>query len=350
MFARPATPCHRHQSYVLVVVAALAVSVAGRAAEGAGNAKSATETAEAETETRAPDAYWLEPEGGWIGVGNLLERPPVDMEATLTIEDESRFWPDGALLIPAPDEEIAADDRYPAILNLGFTAAAVGENIILTAAHNVWDPDGQAVWSPSDLSSRIAASVKCCDVHPDYKTDRSADYALCRLSSLQLPPSCAVENRACYESINRDSQVEAAATSILLSGYGGDCATSIGGPCEDLGPKVITGNLGLKRVPVSRLPAETGSNYLEVEWCICAGDSGGPGFIEVGSKRWIAGVNSKRGDNLAGYKWAMLSSTSTPRASSWFEAWARGAAEGQTCGLAEPVEICGVNVTCNAAE
>jgi hypothetical protein len=184
------------------------------------------------------------------------------------------------------------------------SATVVGKWVVLTAAHCVND-GGRIQFNLGP--NRFSGS---CKHHPNYKRNKTADFALCKMSKpmMGLP----------YESI-ATKQPYAIGDTLLLTGYG--CTRGGGGG----------GNDGIFRIGEAKVTrAPKGGNYdtvLEKGAALCFGDSGGAGFVIKGDKRLVFGVNS-RGDIATT---SFLSSTWF--GDSWMGDWANN----------NKVKICGLH-------
>lgn len=190
----------------------------------------------------------------------------------------------------------------------GCTATAVGEQVILTAAHCVGNGStGRVTFGGS------AVQVWCYH-HPDYIPPQSysADFALCRTESV-LPEVIA-------EVINTDSSRPKLEEQVQLLGYG--CLT-------EGGIDKTFGGLWGGMAKVIQRPTHGMYTITEGGAAVCFGDSGGGSFLVGPVSRTLFAVNSR--GNISERSW--LSTTSAPGFLRWAEDWA----------LHFGLSICGVN-------
>jgi hypothetical protein len=187
----------------------------------------------------------------------------------------------------------------------GCTATAVGERVVLTAAHCV--SDGQVGVLPG------AITVTCAH-HPEYPERISADFALC-LADKPLPFGP-------YERVDTDpARVAVGATATLL-GYG--CI-------REGGIDRSFGTLYQGTAPIASVHVDDFYTVTRGGAAVCFGDSGGAAYLPPGSAggtRTLFAVNS-RGDIS---RWSWLSTTSHTRFVGWARTWSAGHAAA-ICGL-----------------
>lgn len=201
--------------------------------------------------------------------------------------------------------------KYPAIIRIssggsGCTAAVVGPNVVLTAAHCVSN-GGRVSFKHSGMSY----TSEGCAHHPGYKSNGTKDFALCKVKDVKEP----------WISINTDHSLVKVGESIVLSGYG----------CTDKGGKGGSdGYLRMGEARVQKVPS--GSNFDIVSTgvsALCFGDSGGPAF----KGNVLVAVNSRGNIDDTSYVSAVHMADQD-----FMLPWAE----------AEKVSICGLNKDCGA--
>lgn len=186
------------------------------------------------------------------------------------------------------------------------TATLVNTRVLLMAAHCVSN-NGSAKFSIRDRKFEAI-----CTHHPMYRSNYTADFALCRVlepveyvtfETMDLTPSVAVNEK------------------LLLTGYG--CTQAGGGG----------GNDGIYRAgyaPVLKVPSATSTNFDMVTKgtsALCYGDSGGPVFkIQTTGRRVLVGINSRGDIRTISYLPALY------KAKDFFENWAKTNNQ-KICGL-----------------
>ncbi|WP_426421756.1 trypsin-like serine protease [Bradyrhizobium genosp. A] len=206
----------------------------------------------------------------------------------------------------------------------GCTSTLIGPQTLLTAAHCV---------GPGQEASIKVEGVPysgACIHHPDYPTDPSADYALCRMT--QPVPGVP------YESINTNPKALKVGMYLRLTGFG--CVSISGtGPVDDI---YRVGNSPVTALP-GELPHEPNSIITTAtvveDAILCRGDSGGPAFIEsdMSSARVVASVNSRVSPSQ---RRSYMSSLTTDKAMAWIKQWSDFAVEQRICGLPNAPDGC----------
>lgn len=199
-------------------------------------------------------------------------------------------------------------DEWPASLfaksSAGICSATlVGPNTVLTAAHCVFDAGVIA------FELKGIRHLATCAHAPEYRTDRTADYALCEVT----PAVASVR----FERVNADPALLDTATELLLTGFG----------CVGLDDQ-SSGVYMLGDAPIFERPGPD-KNYITTggeknEVALCFGDSGGAAFhVDGRGKRIQVAVNSAIDANYDPLRrnLSLLSSTSSGDALMFFRTW-----------------------------
>jgi len=189
------------------------------------------------------------------------------------------------------------------------TSTLVGPRATLTAAHCVRDG------STARLQHKRQSYTAVCTHAPDYKTNNTADWALCVVDR----PLPGIR----YERVNIDPARLSVGMELLLSGFGCTKTDATGG------------NDGVYRIgesPIQRLPSGV-SNDIETRGgaALCFGDSGGPAFavnVPANGQRLQVSVNSR--GNIRDR--SLLSSLSTSNAIAFLKDWSKQFGT-QICGV-----------------
>jgi hypothetical protein len=158
--------------------------------------------------------------------------------------------------------------------NSRCSANVIGPQTLIIAAHCVGN--GKSA-SFTLLDGKVYTST--CTHSPDYASDATADWALCKISN--------PVTGAAFEYVNTDSTKPKVGDTVRLMGYG--CINSSGSGGND--GKLRSGEAKVTDVPNTR------SNDIVTKGgaALCYGDSGGPAWLVDGAKRYQMSVNS-RGD------------------------------------------------------
>ena len=178
--------------------------------------------------------------------------------------------------------KVAKEGEYPHIVRItsnsgaGCTAAVVGPNAILTAAHCV-NNGGTVTFRHFKMGSARLKSEPC-QHHPGYRANQTKDFALCKVNTSMPEP---------WASINTDHDFVKKNDEIILTGYG--CVKSNGSGADGL--------LRIGTATVTRLPSNNNFDIVSSSGsALCYGDSGGPAFkngrlISVNSRGNIRDTN-----------------------------------------------------------
>lgn len=181
--------------------------------------------------------------------------------------------------------QVADRKDYPATIWIGnCTASLVGPRSVYTAAHCV--------------GSRIAFSVGTerftaqCMSAPEYRSNTTADYALCYTDRevTGVP----------FENVNTDPAHIKEGDWVWQSGFG----------CTRWGQR-LDGQLRVGRAQVLTMPRGTSNDYVTGNGAVlCSGDSGGPAWsLDVNGERdRLISVNSRSNTTSRSY----LSAIATP--------------------------------------
>lgn len=200
----------------------------------------------------------------------------------------------------------------------GCTSTAVGERVILTAAHCV-EHGGSGKIRTGASTLEVG-----CEHHPKYPANVSADFALCLTGSALPKPGSG------FEKINSDSKVPTIGQAVILLGYG--CLLEDG----------VDRSFGALYQGAAAVEFTSAVDNLYTVTkggsAVCFGDSGGGAYTTEGSNpniRRLIAVNSK-GD-ISEYSW--LSSTATDLFLEWAMEWA-GSKGVHICGIHEAAAAC----------
>lgn len=180
------------------------------------------------------------------------------------------------------------------------SSTVIGARVILTAASCT---ESLQAGDPNDKKQNYAKIgdtlfALSCEQHPAYKTDPSADFALC-LATHSFTSSN-------IERINTDQKKLSLGTNVTMVGYG--CRVKDGIDRR-------LGELTKGNAIINKLPDQTTQYAIVTGAVACFGDSGGGTYLSTPEKRILVGVNSR--SDLREQSWISLTSSQT------FLEWAR---------------------------
>lgn len=199
----------------------------------------------------------------------------------------------------------ANPDDFPATFTFlttggGCTSTAVGQRVILTAAHCV-DDGAMGEVQFKGKSIRIT-----CEHHAQYVQNRTKDFALCRADEeLKGIPFERISSSIAFPSIGSD---------IKLVGYG---CRQTGGSDRSYGV-LFEGSAKVTRLPIG----DDLDTIVSGGGALCYGDSGGAAYYypdDSAATRQLIGVNSRGNISDTSY----LSSTATPSFIEFAVRWAK---------------------------
>ncbi|THK35600.1 trypsin-like serine protease [Ensifer sp. MPMI2T] len=216
--------------------------------------------------------------------------------------------------------EVTDPQRWPATFifkatGSGCTATAVGERVVITAAHCV----GNAARGTVRVNNDIAVGLQCFH-HPGYPANETTDFALCLTDSGMTDiPFEVISTAIAYPRLGHD---------VVLLGFG---CTQAGGHDGSFGT-LFEGKAKVVRRPDGR-DIDT---ITKGGAAVCFGDSGGASYFQLtsnGNRRALVAINSRGDIN----KFSFLSTLATPEFVSWAVEWANQ----------RNVAICGLDVEAN---
>jgi len=254
---------------------------------------------------------------------------------------------------------VAVSREWPASLYATFrtssnrlascTAALIGPQAMLTAAHCV-PSSGSVTFSYEGHGQPYKTD---CTQHPNYGSDASADFALCKVErSFAAPPGFL------YETVNTAPMDSLLGTTVILTGFGcisdlvaedhSDNKYRIGFNSVDETSRSTTRKRGY-----SYYDPHEKNNLLTKDdpqlANLCPGDSGGPALSRTGgasgafASRVIVGVNSRvfyADFTKTSYSSSLISATGGPDFRTWAENWALSVAHVEACGLTGSLPNC----------
>ena len=219
--------------------------------------------------------------------------------------------PEFGVEVAGPRSRLANPNDWPVTYifrvpgRAGCTATAVGEQVVITAAHCL--PSG----GQGTLTIGTQQWSVTCEQHPQWLQSRSADFALCHVEVPMNRPAVG------FEALAADAAAVTQSSEIILVGFGCRYDGSPGFGLLAEGRTNITGLTGEF--------IETGAGST-----LCTGDSGGAAYVASGTlaaQRRVVALNHGVDGNRS-----LLSRITNPQFQSWAKQWsaAKGA---RVCGL-----------------
>lgn len=228
--------------------------------------------------------------------------------AGIPVEGTVQFMVQSPLLIagkPADPSEWPAS-VYAKAGNSSCSATLVGERVLFMAAHCM--PNGGQV----SFTAHANAYKARCAHHPEYKSNDTADWALCLVER----PVTSVP----FEAMHLSPIIPLNST-LLLSGYG--CVKPGGGG----------GNDGIFRIGNATVKGLPGGKSYDIVTkggaALCFGDSGGSAYLLQDKARYIVGVNSRGDISSMSYLPAVYSKNFV----NWAKSWAQNSNNVRICGV-----------------
>jgi hypothetical protein len=248
----------------------------------------------------------------YVNTGN------VELQDVATVVNDSNSDADGGFGMKLIGGTPADPKEWPASFttsqgNSRCTGTVIGPRTLQLAAHCV----GNGMMATLKYGANTYSGK--CTHSPKYRSDATADYALCYLSQeIDLP---------WYEGILPGGSKIVVGSEIVLAGMG--CTQPGGGGGNDNVFRV-------GKAPVTRVPTSDNDIVTSGSSALCFGDSGGSAFWkdEKGVLR-IVGINS-RGDIR---KVSYLSAVYTVDAKSFYSKWATDN-NASICGLDADAKKC----------
>ena len=208
--------------------------------------------------------------------------------------------------------KVANKADWPASLKAGgCTSTVIGPRTLLIAAHCIRNNGKVSV---------AGGYSAVCTHHPDYRSNKTADWALCLLNKevTGVP----------FEHINVDPTRVRMGDTLTLTGYG--CTKKGGGGTD--------GNYRTGESKVIRLPSTKNHDIVTKGGAaLCYGDSGGPAFLVDADNRhrWVVSVNSRGNISTTSY----LSSVANDKFQDFLKSWT-AKHEQKVCGVDSDLAGC----------
>jgi hypothetical protein len=193
----------------------------------------------------------------------------------------------------------------------GCSATAIGEKVLLTAAHCLTDK------ATGTVETGLRRLDVLCEHHSAYPGNPAADFSLCIVTGVLSIPGG-------FETLNSTLGVPAKDDDIKLLGFG--CRTE-GGADRNFG-RLAEGDATVLEINGDNIIVGGGSGT-------CFGDSGGGAYLLKNGVRRLVAVNSQ--SDVNSYSW--LSSVGSLLFSDWARKWAAGH-QVAICGLDANAKSC----------
>jgi hypothetical protein len=193
------------------------------------------------------------------------------------------------------------------------TGTVIGPQVLQLAAHCVGNG------KTASLKSGDTVYTGKCSHHPSYKTDATADYALCLLDKpIDLP---------FYEGVIKDFSIVQKGAKVLLAGMG--CTQAGGGGGND-------DVFRIGETTIDSIPSINNDIVTKGGAALCFGDSGGSAFMKDAKGVYkIVGINSRGDIQTTSY----LSAVFTKTANDFYAKFVVDN-NAKICGISDSAEKC----------